>query len=140
MDNRDEHHVRALATSLRNTVALCYTNHGVEFGRALSRRIVAECAAEAIEVHGRRYAYAMLMRAADRVVEGRLLEDEIAIPSLAEEPELLPGPKAVIATHEASKAERAPSIHAVYQFIGSKYAAFLGGVLVGLAWASEAMR
>jgi hypothetical protein len=77
--------VRHIGAGVREAMAGHYVNIGPEFGYAVCRRLVAECAAEVTEVHGREAAFNMLTRAADRVVRGRDLDEAGAPHPLVED-------------------------------------------------------
>lgn len=70
--------VRHIAAGVREGLAAHCHNRGPEFGARLARRIISECVSELIEIEGRRKAYGAVLRISDRIVMGRLLEDDDA--------------------------------------------------------------
>jgi hypothetical protein len=100
--NETDAYARQISLGVRQALASHYRVSGAEFGYKLARRIVADVSAEVVEVHGRRAGYDLLMRASDRLVHGRLLdEDGAPLATVLEGEEPTPGIIAAIARHEA---------------------------------------
>jgi hypothetical protein len=101
--------IRFLGAGLREHISSHYRVHGPDFGYKLAQRLVAEVAAEVIEEHGRRIGYAFLMRAADRVVYNRLLEEEDApLATILEGEEATPAIRAKLIDMTA---DAGPAVH-----------------------------